>query len=134
MGVLRSYTGTLPDRRGPRQPMSKKNVRRDVSRRDMLGAFSAAVGAAVLGCGSSPTSPSASGGTTTSTGGTASGACAVTPSETEGPYPDRTGMINGTTYYRQDVTEGRPGLPLTLALTVVNANNGCSPIANSTVE
>jgi protocatechuate 3,4-dioxygenase beta subunit len=43
-------------------------------------------------------------------------------------------MINGTTYYRQDVTEGKPGLPLTLALTVVSANNGCSPIANATVE
>jgi protocatechuate 3,4-dioxygenase beta subunit len=111
----------------------KRNERKDVTRRDMLGAFSAAVGAALVGCGSSPTSPSASSSSSTSSGG-ASGTCAVIPSETEGPYPDRTGMINGTTYYRQDVTEGKAGLPLTLALTVVNVNNGCSAIANATVE
>jgi protocatechuate 3,4-dioxygenase beta subunit len=112
----------------------KKKDRREVTRRDMLGAFTAAVGAALIGCGASPTSPSASSGTGTATGGATSGACAVTPSETEGPYPDRTGMINGTTYYRQDVTEGKAGLPLTLALTVVNVNTACSPIANATVE
>ena len=112
----------------------KREDRRDVTRRDMLGVFTAAVGAAFMGCGSSPTSPSTSSGTSTSTGGTTSGACAATPSETAGPYPDRTGMINGATYYRQDVTEGKLGLPLTLALTVVNVNNACSPIANATVE
>jgi protocatechuate 3,4-dioxygenase beta subunit len=114
--------------------MKRKVQKKDVTRRDMLGAFTAAIGAALIGCGSTPTSPSASSGSSTSTGGTTSGACAVTPSETEGPYPDRTGMITGTTYYRQDVTEGKPGLPLALALTVVNVNNSCSPIANATVE
>jgi len=112
----------------------KEKDQRDITRRDVLGAFTAAVGAALIGCGSSPTSPSASSSTGTTTSGTTSGACAVTPSETEGPYPDRTGMISGTTYYRQDVTEGKPGLPLTLALSVVNVNSGCSPIANATVE
>src|SRR4029450_6554977 len=87
--------------------------------------------ALTIGCGdsaSSPTSPSSS--TTT----TSSSTCAVTPSETEGPYPDKTGMINNSAYYRRDVTEGKPGLPLTLVLTVVNANSACSAVSNATVE
>jgi protocatechuate 3,4-dioxygenase beta subunit len=112
----------------------KREDQRDVTRRDMLAAFTAGMGAALIGCGSSPTSPSASSDTVTTTGGTTSGACAVTPSETAGPYPDRTRMINGTTFFRQDVTEGKPGLPLTLGLTVLNVNTGCSPVANATVE
>ena len=66
---------------------------------------------------SSPSSPSSSTTTTPS-----SSTCAVTPSETEGPYPDKTGMINNSAYYRRDVTEGKPGLPLTLVLTVSNAS------------
>ncbi len=101
----------------------------------MLGTLTAVGGAAIAACGStaSPTSASTLG-TGTSTGNTSSGACAVIPSETEGPYPDRTGMINNPSFYRQDITEGRPGTPLTLALTVVQVSNGCTPIANATVE
>jgi len=111
-----------------------------VSRRHILGALSAVGGAAIAGaCGTataSPTSPSSgtsTGGTSTG-GSTSSSACAVIPSETEGPYPDRTGMINNPAFYRQDITEGRPGTPLTLALTVVQVSSGCSPVQNATVE
>ena len=43
-------------------------------------------------------------------------------------------MINNATFYRQDITEGRSGLPLTLALTIVNVNSGCTTVANATVE
>jgi len=107
-----------------------------LSRREILGALTAVGGAAVAGaCGAaaSPISPTTSPSTGTSTG-TSGGACAVIPSETEGPYPDRTGMINNQTYYRQDITEGKPGTPLTLALTVVSVANGCAPVVNATVE
>ena len=88
-----------------------------VTRREILGALTGAAGAAVVACGSSPTAASsinngASG--TTTTGGTTSGSCSVINPETEGPYPDRTGMINNAAFYRQDITEGRPGTPLTL--------------------
>jgi protocatechuate 3,4-dioxygenase beta subunit len=107
-----------------------------ISRRDILGALTAAGAAAVAGaCGSSsPISPTASGGTTTTTGGTTSGACVVSNSETEGPYPDRTGMINNAAFYRQDITEGKAGTPLTLDLTVVSVGSGCAAVANATVE
>jgi protocatechuate 3,4-dioxygenase beta subunit len=109
---------------------------RQLSRRQIIGALSA-VGAAAIAeaCGSStPTSASTITTTTTTGGGTTPGACAVINSETEGPYPDRTGMISNEAFYRQDITEGKPGTPLALALTVVNVANGCAPVANATIE
>lgn len=108
-----------------------------LSRREILGALTAAAGAAVAACGSTPTSPSAAGtanATGTTGGGTTAGTCAVISSETEGPYPDRTGMINNAAFYRQDITEGKPGTPLALALTVVSVANGCTAVANATIE
>lgn len=104
-----------------------------LNRREILEALGGFAGMMVVttGCdsASSPASPSSSTTTTTS-----SSTCAVTPSETEGPYPDKTGMINNSAFYRRDVTEGKPGLPLMLVLTVVNANSGCSAVANANVE
>lgn len=114
--------------------MNDKSTR--PTRRDILGAltvFGGAAIAAACGGGTAPTTP-----TSSSTGGSSSsgttGACAPIPSETEGPYPDRTGMINDSAFYRQDITEGKPGTPLTLALTVVSVANGCAPIDGATVE
>ena len=59
----------------------------------------------------------------------ASGAvsCVLTPEMTEGPYyvPDEA--------VRRDITEGRPGTPLTLHLTVVSVSS-CKPIAGAKVD
>ena len=115
-----------------------KKQRQSINRREALGVLGAAGLAFVGGCGSSPTSPSTT--TTASnnsgTGGGTSGAasCVVTPEETAGPYPDRTGMLNSPAFFRRDVTEGKPGLPLTLAITVVNVRNSCAPLADAAVE
>jgi protocatechuate 3,4-dioxygenase beta subunit len=103
-------------------------------RRELLAVLGAGVGAALTGCGSSPTAPTTTTSTSSSGGGTSSAACAVTPSETEGPYPDRIGMISNQAYYRRDVTEGTPGLALTLTLTIVNVNSACSRVSNASVE
>jgi hypothetical protein len=110
-----------------------------LNRRELLEAFGAAAGMAfTIGCGSSPTNPTApsssgSGGPTG--GGPSIGAsCVITPSETEGPYPDRIGMISNPVYFRRDVREDKSGLPVTLTLTVVNVNAGCSAVANANVE
>ena len=54
--------------------------------------------------------------------------CAVTPSETTGPFPSRTDLI------RSDVREGRPGTALTLTVKVVNVNSGCAAVVNAQVE
>jgi len=87
--------------------------------------------AALAGCGGySGTTP-----TSTSTGGTGgSSACVATATETAGPYPDTIGMLGNAGFFRQDVREGKPGLPLTLQLTIVNTNNACAAVADAQVE
>jgi protocatechuate 3,4-dioxygenase beta subunit len=43
-------------------------------------------------------------------------------------------MLNNPAFFRRDVTEGRPGLPLTLTITVVNTRTSCGPLADAAVE
>jgi protocatechuate 3,4-dioxygenase beta subunit len=108
-------------------------TRRKLDRRQLLAALGAGVGAAAAAaCSSSPTSPTSTS-TAASSGGTSS-ACAITPSETAGPYPDVLGMLTNSAFHRRDVTEGKPGLPLTLTLTIVNANAGCASLSGLLVE
>ena len=109
-------------------------MNRRYNRREALGLLSAASAAIAAACGSSPTEPTTTTTSSSATGGTTTAACAVAPSETAGPYPDRTGMFGNSAFYRQDITEGKSGLPLTLALTVVNVGNACAPVANAVVE
>jgi protocatechuate 3,4-dioxygenase beta subunit len=51
----------------------------------------------------------------------------LAPEQTEGPYYVDDAAL------RRDVTEGRPGVPLTLRLTVVNVSS-CKPIKGAAVE
>jgi protocatechuate 3,4-dioxygenase beta subunit len=102
---------------------------RPITRRRALGAIGAAAGAVTAACGDSPTSPSStttSGSTSTTT--STNNACAVTPSETAGPYPSRADFV------RSDIREDRQGTALTLTITVVNANSACAAVANADVE
>jgi protocatechuate 3,4-dioxygenase beta subunit len=112
------------------------HVRRTLRRREVLAALGAGVGAAVAACGSSSTSPTATAATTTTTRtpGTVNASCAVSPTETRGPYPDTTGMINNSAFFRRDITEGKPGIPLALTLTVVNVNSACAAVSGLQVE
>ncbi len=112
------------------------HVRRTLRRREVLAALGAGVGAAVAACGSSSTSPTATAATTTTTTtpGTVNASCAVSPTETRGPYPDTTGMINNSAFFRRDITEGKPGIPLALTLTVVNVNSACAAVSGLQVE
>jgi protocatechuate 3,4-dioxygenase beta subunit len=102
-----------------------------LTRREALEALGAAGVAFTVGCsGDTPTSPTSTT-STTSTGTpppTASTACTVAPTETVGPYPSL------GDYVRSDIRDGRPGLPLTLGITVVNAASACAPVANATVD
>ncbi|GAB1364537.1 intradiol ring-cleavage dioxygenase [Rhodobacter sp.] len=52
--------------------------------------------------------------------------CLLQPEVTEGPYYLAEELV------RQDITEGRPGLPLVLRLQVVTAD--CSPVAGARVD
>ncbi|MEV5527015.1 intradiol ring-cleavage dioxygenase [Streptomyces prunicolor] len=83
--------------------------------------------AAVLAVGAAaPSSPT----TTTATDSTpavAAAVCTLTKEMTEGPY-----YLDGA-LVRADVTEGKAGIPLKLALTVVN-DSTCAVIPNALVE
>ena len=61
--------------------------------------------------------------------GVASGdvTCVLTPELTEGPYYIANEKV------RRNITEGKPGAPLTLRLTVVDAST-CKPIKNAAVD
>lgn len=113
--------------------ITTKHAHARVSRRRALGLLGAA-GAALTGAcgGDTPTSPTSSSTTTTTTttGGTSgtAGTCAVSPTETAGPFPSLSQFV------RSDIRESRPGLPLTLTITVVNANSACAPVAGASVE
>lgn len=62
----------------------------------------------------------------------ASSSCTIVPSETQGPYPLLSAIAGGA-LVRQDITEGKAGVPLTLVLSLVDVNNGCAPITNAAV-
>jgi protocatechuate 3,4-dioxygenase beta subunit len=103
-------------------------IARQLSRRAAFGAIGAAAAAVAAACGDSQTSPTAvdTSSATTTTGTNAT--CAVTPSETAGPYPSRTDM------FRSDIRENRSGTPLTLTVKVVNVNSACAAVSGVDVE
>ena len=113
-------------------------VSRRITRRSVLEALGLAGAAMVAACSSSPTSASSTNNSTTppTTTGSSSttGSCVVAAEETAGPYPDRLGMISNQAFLRQDITEGKSGLPLTLALTIVNVRQNCAAVSNASVE
>ena len=99
-----------------------------INRREVIGAMGAAAGAALgFGCSNSATSPSATSTTGTTTGST-NAACAVTPSETIGPFPSVTSIV------RSDIRESKPGTVLTLTIKVVNVNAACAAVSGANVE
>ena len=119
-----------------------------LSRRRVLELLSLTGAVFAARCGGSPTSATASTSSSTSSSATTSvsgsgtaaldtatvSGCVTTPEETAGPYPDKIGMMTNAAYFRQDITEGKSGIPLTLALKVVNTKNSCSPVSGANVE
>ena len=97
-----------------------------LTRREALGAVGAAGVALAWGCGDTPTTPSSTveAATTTST----NAACAVTPTETVGPYPSLVDL------FRSDIREGKSGTLLTLTIRVVNAASACAAVSGANVE
>jgi protocatechuate 3,4-dioxygenase beta subunit len=104
-------------------------TRSETTRRQALGALGAGAAVFVLGCGddASDTKTTGSAATPTAASGSGTGTCVLSPEVTEGPYYLADQMI------RQDITEGRPGVPLELRLTVQDASS-CEAIGDATVE
>ena len=101
-------------------------MKKKLTRREAMAILGAAGSAVALGCGDSPTNPTSTSSSTST--GTTGAACAVTPTETIGPYPSLRDI------FRSDVREDRQGTALTLTMKVVNANANCAPVANANVE
>lgn len=53
--------------------------------------------------------------------------CVLTPEEIEGPFYTDVNLV------RRDITDGRPGSPLEMRITVVDADT-CAPISDATVD
>lgn len=94
----------------------------------MIGAAGAAAVAAAACSSTEASTPTGPAGSSGSTGGSTNGVCAVTPSETVGPFPSLSDLV------RSDIREGKPGTDLTLTVKVVNVSNGCAPVSGVNVE
>jgi protocatechuate 3,4-dioxygenase beta subunit len=97
---------------------------------DRLTRRDALVAAGLLGAAGGVWSLLRSGGDTAEAGATARSAaarCVLAPELTEGPY------YIDEHLFRRNITEGKPGTPLDLRLTVEDATT-CEPIHNATVE
>jgi protocatechuate 3,4-dioxygenase beta subunit len=64
--------------------------------------------------------------------GPGSGSCTVTDTETDGPYPLYSSR--GSSIQRVDITDGKTGLQLDMAITIRNVNDGCNVLANARVD
>ena len=53
--------------------------------------------------------------------------CVLTPEEIEGPFYTDVNLV------RRDITDGRPGSPLEMRITVIDADS-CAPITDATVD
>ena len=60
----------------------------------------------------------------------ASGTCTLTATETDGPYP-LYAILTNSILTREDITEGKTGVPLTLTITLLDLSNGCTPISGA---
>ena len=96
-----------------------------INRRTVL-AGGAAAAAAAVGIGAGAAAYAA--GDKAAPAATRAAVCSLTEEVTEGPYALAGALI------REDVTEGKAGVPVKFSLTVVDQANGCSPLANALVE
>ncbi|MYV98797.1 intradiol ring-cleavage dioxygenase, partial [Streptomyces sp. SID3343] len=103
---------------------------KSIDRRRFLYLGGAAAGLTLVGCSDDsssgakeavPTAPAPS----TSA---AVGQCVLTSNVTEGPYYLDNALV------RQDITEGKAGVPLRIRLTVQNAGGSCAPVPGAAVE
>jgi protocatechuate 3,4-dioxygenase beta subunit len=122
------------------------------TRRAVLGGVGALSGLTLVGCSSGGSGAGATGtstgttttGTTTSTGAAATAtssatstssslSCVLIPEETVGPYPLFNDIASAAAYQREDITEGRSGVPLRLTLKIVSTVNACAPVTSAMV-
>jgi protocatechuate 3,4-dioxygenase beta subunit len=106
-------------------------AQRPMRRREMVALSAGALASAVLyACGADRNRVAGSavqGGTTRPNGSATRPSCVLTPEQEEGPFYIDLARV------RQDIAENRPGVPLALALTVVDSKT-CEPIHDAAVD
>jgi protocatechuate 3,4-dioxygenase beta subunit len=58
------------------------------------------------------------------------GACTLSPSETAGPFPNKT----PADFMRENIVSDRVGVALLMTLTIQDKSNGCLPLAGASVD
>jgi protocatechuate 3,4-dioxygenase beta subunit len=86
----------------------------------VAAACSTATGTSGASPSPAPTSPSPA----------TSGSLVLTPQETAGPYP--LDLHSTPSFFRSDITEGKPGVPLTLTLTILHQTG--APLVSARVD
>ncbi len=95
-----------------------------IRRREMMALSAGALASVALyGCGAGEDDPTRS----VADGARSTPDCVLTPEQDEGPFYIDLAQV------RQDIAEDRPGVPLALAMTVVDSNT-CEPIRNAAVD
>jgi protocatechuate 3,4-dioxygenase beta subunit len=61
---------------------------------------------------------------------TGSGSCTVAPTETEGPFPTKA----PASYVRSNIVDSKTGHPMTVKITIKNANNNCAVLSGALVD
>jgi protocatechuate 3,4-dioxygenase beta subunit len=69
---------------------------------------------------------------TAASGTSSTGACSATNTETDGPYPLYTSR--GSAIQRVNITDGKTGTALNMAITIKNVNNSCAVLPNAIVD
>lgn len=96
-------------------------------RRALLLFGTVGLGAVATACGGGSSTDSSGSRATGSSTSDRAADCTLSPESTEGPF-----YLDGD-LVRSDITDGRPGAPLTLELFVVDAD-GCAPIRDAAVD
>lgn len=125
----------------------QKSPTANFNRRQLLGTLGALTAVTVIGCNSkddsqtttstaSSTTDSSSSSSSSSSASTSSsslnGNCVIIPAETQGPYP-LLAFLSNSAVRRQNITDGKTGVVLTVKLKLVNVNDSCKPLANTAV-
>jgi protocatechuate 3,4-dioxygenase beta subunit len=96
-------------------------VSNPIGRRSALRALGAVGAASLASCrGTAPANASTS------------ARCVITATETSGPFPLRS-VLGNPALVRQDITEGKAGIPLTLALKIVDHDKACAALSGAAV-
>lgn len=120
---------------------STRNERFALNRRELLGILAGAGGVVALSCGDNLAKAVDGGGADTSAGSDAASgsgdSCTATPEGEVGPYfadDSADGFNRSNIVANLDGSDVQTGVPLTLAITVLDSENSCAPYVGAQID